>query len=222
MKILVIGCGTFGANVAVEMDLAGHEITVVETKYENFNQLPDTFRGKRINGDALVKEVLDRAHADQADAVILTTSVDTLNLTLARMFQEKYQQKNIVALNTKLEYRLLFDAMEVQTVSMISWGVLRIEEKIAHRMGKSAASLDPKAVGVYNVVVPDNGLSFSAQELQKVSQCLIFSITHENKTRLFTSNLPVVPGDILHVSANTEGLKNLFISLGVDSKEVAK
>ncbi len=222
MKILVVGCGTFGSNVAVEMDLAGHEVAVVETVYENFNQLPDTFRGKRINGDALVKEVLDRAHASEADAIILTTASDSLNLTLSRMFLDKFQKTNIVALNTKPEYRLLFDGMGVQTVSMINWGVLRIEEKISKTAGKNALPLDPTAVTVYNALVPDQGRSFSAGELMKVPQCLIFSITRDNKTELFTDNLTVNPGDILHVSANSEGLRNLFLYLGMDTKEVSK
>ncbi len=204
------------------MDLAGHEVAVVETVYENFNQLPDTFRGKRINGDALVKEVLDRAHASEADAIILTTASDSLNLTLSRMFLDKFQKTNIVALNTKPEYRLLFDGMGVQTVSMINWGVLRIEEKISKTAGKNALPLDPTAVTVYNALVPDQGRSFSAGELMKVPQCLIFSITRDNKTELFTDNLTVNPGDILHVSANSEGLRNLFLYLGMDTKEVSK
>lgn len=222
MRVLVIGCGTFGLNIAVEMDRSGHEVSVVDSNYNRFEQLPDSFRGKRINGDALVRDVLDRANAGLADAVVLTPSDDVLNLSLARMFQEKFHTSNIIALNTKPEYRMFYDKLDTQTISMVSWGVLRIEEQLTNRLQKSAYCLGATEVGVYNVVVPDNGVSISTEELQKVTQCLIFALTHEDVTVNFTNELTIVPRDILHVSTNTEGLRNLYMSLGMKTREVTK
>jgi trk system potassium uptake protein TrkA len=222
MKALVIGCGKFGLNIAIEMDRAGHEVSIVDCSYKSFEQLPDSFSGKRINGDALVRDVLDRAHVETADAVVLTPTDDALNLSLARMFQDKFKKSNIIALNTKPEYRLYYDKLGIQTVSMISWGVLRIEELLTNNLRKSAYCLGTTEVGVYNVVVPDNGVTISAEALQKISQCLIFALTHQDITVNFTNELVVVPGDILHVSTNTEGLRNLYMSLGMKTKEVMK
>jgi len=50
MKVIVIGCGTFGLNVAIEMDRGGHEVSVVDIKYKSFEMLPDSFHGSGLMG----------------------------------------------------------------------------------------------------------------------------------------------------------------------------
>ena len=222
MKVLVIGCGTFGLNVAIEMDRGGHEVSIVDIKYKNFELLPDSFHGKRINGDALAHDVLDRAHVDLVDAVILTTTDDIMNLTLARMFQDKFKKINIIALNTKPQYRMFYDNMNIQTVSMVSWGILRIEELLTNKLERSPYSLGKTEVGVYNVVVPKSETNFLSDDLLKVKQCIIFAFTHNEKTMSLSEGIMVESGDVLHVSTNTEGLRNLYMSLGMKTKEGMK
>lgn len=222
MKVLVIGCGTFGLNIAIEMDRGGHDVSVVDIKYKSFELLPDSFHGKRINGDALAHDVLERAHVDLVDAVVITTTDDILNLTMARMFQDKFKKSNIIALNTKPQYRMFYDNMNIQTVSMVSWGILRIEELLTNKLEQSPYSLGTTEVGVYNVIVPKINTKFSSDDLMKVRQCIIFAITHNEKTMSFTEGMQVESGDVLHVSTNTEGLRNLYMSLGIMTKEGTK
>ena len=45
MNILVIGCGTVGAQLAEAMCAMGHDVSVIDRNEESFELLDSTFRG---------------------------------------------------------------------------------------------------------------------------------------------------------------------------------
>lgn len=219
MNILVIGCGSFGSAIAVELEKAGHEISIIDKSYDSFLKLPDDFRGKRNNGDVLVHDVILRSRIEQAEAVILTISDDVMNLTIARMLMNKFAVKKIIALNTNPNLRGIYDEMNIPTVSMVSWGVLRIGSMLTANSEKSSLTVGNSEVGVYNVIVPASAKEIDPAAVMSVEQCMVFAISHEGFTRAMNKEVPVVPGDVLHVSTSTEGLRSLYSVLGMIAKE---
>jgi branched-chain amino acid aminotransferase len=69
MKVIVVGCGRFGSELAYRLYKSGHEVAIVDAIPEAFNILPVDFRGRLIEGDALNQDVLHRAGIEHADAL---------------------------------------------------------------------------------------------------------------------------------------------------------
>ena len=68
MKVIVVGCGRFGSELAYRLYKSGHEVAIVDAIPEAFNILPVDFRGRLIEGDALNQDVLHRAGIEHAKA----------------------------------------------------------------------------------------------------------------------------------------------------------
>lgn len=61
MRVLVLGCGRVGAQIAVDLASAGHSVAVMDRDKESFRRLPDTFSGKTWFGDGMDRTALEEA-----------------------------------------------------------------------------------------------------------------------------------------------------------------
>ena len=61
MKILIMGCGRTGAQLASMLDADGHQITILDTNDYSFHRLPPDFKGTALVGDGTSDETLMKA-----------------------------------------------------------------------------------------------------------------------------------------------------------------
>ncbi len=61
MKVIVIGCGRLGAELAYNLFKRGHDVSVIDNVPASFNNLPADFQGRLNEGEALSQDVLHRA-----------------------------------------------------------------------------------------------------------------------------------------------------------------
>ena len=73
MKVIVIGCGRLGSELAYRLFKRGHDVAVIDQKDEAFNHLPPDFVGRLYQGDGLNQDVLERAGIKTCDAVASAT-----------------------------------------------------------------------------------------------------------------------------------------------------
>ncbi|HNB54738.1 MAG TPA: NAD-binding protein, partial [Anaerolineales bacterium] len=73
MKVIIVGCGRVGSALAHQLNKKGHLVTVIDQNAAAFNALPNDFHGRLVEGDALVKNVLQRAEIAQADGLVAVT-----------------------------------------------------------------------------------------------------------------------------------------------------
>ena len=83
MKIVIVGCGRVGAQLAADFDATGHEVVIVDLSTEAFDRLPSSFRGSAIRGDGTDEDVLERAGTRGADVFIAMTEGDNRNVMAA-------------------------------------------------------------------------------------------------------------------------------------------
>ena len=68
MRLIIIGCGKLGSELALAMQTRGHEVIIVDTDPEAFDQFGGQFKGKTIVGIGFDKDILEEAGIDRADA----------------------------------------------------------------------------------------------------------------------------------------------------------
>ena len=80
MKIVIVGCGKVGTSIASELNLAGHDIVVIDISRSAVTRLSDSIDGMGIEGNGATYETLSEAGAGDADLVIAVTARDEVNL----------------------------------------------------------------------------------------------------------------------------------------------
>src|SRR4030065_191168 len=85
MKIIIMGCGRVGAQLAELLDKEGHIVTVIDRDPSALRKLPSGFGGTALQGNALDEEVLRKAGIEKGDAFVAVTQGDNRNIMAAQI-----------------------------------------------------------------------------------------------------------------------------------------
>jgi trk system potassium uptake protein TrkA len=219
MKVIVIGCGRMGADLAYRLFKRGHDVAVIDREDEAFNALPSDFQGRLYEGDALNQDVLERSGIKTCDALAVVTENDSLNIVAAHMARSHYKVKNVVARDFDPQYRGLFEAFNLQVVSATGWAAQRLEELLYHSSLRTVFSAGNGEIDLYEVTIPE---SWNSQKLGKLianQACLAVSITRAGRAFLPTNETILETGDVLLLSASLDGVQSVSSRLGLVQEE---
>ena len=96
MKVLIMGCGRVGAELAAMLDQEGHEVTVLDRNPDAFRRLPPEFGGHRVVGNGIDQEVLARIGVAEMDAFVSVTQGDNRNVMAAQMAKHLFGVTRVV------------------------------------------------------------------------------------------------------------------------------
>ncbi len=209
MRVIVVGCGRVGSELAFRLFEKGHKVTVIDTQLASFENLDSRFRGRTVEGEALNEDVLQRAGIEQADAIAVVTSSDTLNTVVAHIARAVFQVPNIVARNYDPNWRKLHEVFDLQVVSTSSWGAQRIEELLYHQEMRTVFSAGNGEVEIYEFTVPEAWDNHPLIDLIGTEECTPVAITRSGKALLPGINEIVKEGDAILVSATFVGTKKI-------------
>ena len=209
MRVVVVGCGRLGAELAGRLFARGHDVSVIDMDEEAFGKLPAEFEGRINEGEALNRDVLHRAGMEKADAVAAVTDSDILNGVVGHLARTYYHVPNVVVRNYDPRYRPVLEAYNLQVISAISWGSQRIEEMLYHSDVRVVFSAGNGEVEVYEVAIPEQWNGHALQEVIGKNSCIPISVTRAGRAALPSPDMIVESGDILHVSATLDGVESL-------------
>jgi len=96
MKVVIMGCGRVGAQLAGLLDADGHEVTVLDNDTYSFRRLPPDFSGTALVGNGLDQEALKRAGIEEADAFVVVTQGDNRNVMAAQIAKHIFNVPRII------------------------------------------------------------------------------------------------------------------------------
>lgn len=208
MKVIVVGCGRFGAELAYNLYSHGHEVSVVDMDFNAFNNLPADFEGRECEGDALNEEVLRRAGIEKSSALVAATSSDALNLTIGHVAREIHHVGMVIARNYEPSSRPLYETFNIQVVSAASWGVQRIEEMLMD-IQKPIFSAGNGEVEVYEVKVPAQWNGKTLGDLIDGVDAIPVALTRAGRAELPRMDQKLIVDDALLVSSTMRGIESL-------------
>jgi trk system potassium uptake protein TrkA len=83
MKILIVGAGRAGLEVAIQLSRIGHAVTIVDTDPAVTRRASEQFGLVAVVGDATTAEVLDDASIERMDIVVAMLRRDADNLAVS-------------------------------------------------------------------------------------------------------------------------------------------
>jgi trk system potassium uptake protein len=219
MKVIVIGCGRFGVELAYRLFQRGDQVSVLDALPEAFNYLPVDFRGRQIEGDALNQDVLQRAGIREADAVAVVTNSDVVNLVVGRIAQEVYRVPIVIARNYEMFTRTLYELFNLQVISAASWGTQRVVEMMNHSHAHMVYSAGNGEVGFYEFVIPLEWVGKPLNGLMDKWGCKPVALTRGGRAMIPDMNTSLECGDMLNVSASIESAEIMRQKLNALLKE---
>lgn len=96
MNIVILGCGRVGAALAMKMDKAGHNVSIIDTSNDAFQRLDPDFGGEKVIGNGIDEEILKRAGIEMADAFAAVTNGDNRNIMASQIAKEIFHVKKVV------------------------------------------------------------------------------------------------------------------------------
>ncbi|MBI4286629.1 MAG: TrkA family potassium uptake protein [Chloroflexi bacterium] len=96
MKIVIMGCGRVGGQLATLLDSAGHTVTVLDVDAYAFRRLPTTFSGTALIGNGIDEEAQKRAGIKEADAFVALTQGDNRNIMAAQIAKHIFNVPRVV------------------------------------------------------------------------------------------------------------------------------
>lgn len=97
MRVVILGCGRVGAEVANRLDREGHEVTIIDRNSDQFRRLDQEFNGTAVVGTGIDQDVLRRAGIEQADVFIALTNGDNTNAMAAQIAKHIFNVPRVVA-----------------------------------------------------------------------------------------------------------------------------
>ena len=139
MKYVIVGCGRFGAELALCFQRKDHDVVVVDSSPAAFDKLHADFRGRTVQGNALEPDVLERASLREADGLAAVTDSDCVNAVVARVASLAFGVTNVVARNYSPSWLPMHEAFGLRVVGSTTWGAERVEEMLESAAGVSPA-----------------------------------------------------------------------------------
>jgi len=96
MNIVILGCGRVGALLAMQLDNAGHAVTIIDSSSEAFQRLDPEFKGEKMTGNGVDEEVLRRARLEDADAFIAVTNGDNRNIMASQIAKQIFKVNKVL------------------------------------------------------------------------------------------------------------------------------
>jgi trk system potassium uptake protein TrkA len=131
MKVLIMGCGRVGAQLAITLDREGHNVTVLDLRSEAFaRRLPSDYRGRAIVGNGIDVDVLRRAGIEDADAFVAVTQGDNRNVMAAQIAQHIFNVKRVVCRIYDPIREEIYHTLGIETISPTKVGAQLLKEAL--------------------------------------------------------------------------------------------
>ncbi|HOL22508.1 MAG TPA: TrkA family potassium uptake protein [bacterium] len=136
MYIIIIGCGKIGSYLANLLQ-DEHNVVVVDREEKSFSKLGDSFNGIYLSGDGLDPDVLKEAGIEKADALVVTTSNDNINIVVAQIAKKIFNVPKVVARVSDVGKSEIYRNLGVDPVNSTAIFASFLKEKI---LGKNFTS----------------------------------------------------------------------------------
>ena len=219
MKIIVIGDGKVGRTIVEHICKEGHEVTIIDKKSENIEEIVNQFDVLGVCGNGASYDVLKEAGADKADLVVSTTTHDETNI-LSCLISEKMGAKASVARVRSYEYnnqlKIIRDDLgvdlpinpEKETANEIT-KILNFPEALrVDSFAKGHVDLVQLFIPEDNPLVGESLLSIYQKHQIKVLVC---AVERGNEVFIPTGSFTLNAKDKIYVTASNRATLRKFI-----------
>lgn len=209
MRVIVIGCGRVGSELAVRLTGEGNDVVIVDKNRHAFRRLPADWAGEAVVGYGIDRDDLERAGIRQAAAVAAVTSGDNTNILVARIARENFEVPNVVARIYDPRRALIYQRLGIPTVATVSWTVDQVVRRLLPEEMLTAWTDPTGAVSMVERTLPER---FAGQKLAVLAEPGRFApvlVTRSGRARLAAPDTVGQDGDVVLFSVDGNAFEEL-------------
>ena len=131
MKVIIMGCGRVGSELAKTLDLEGHQVSIMDINAHQFTRfLPETFSGRKITGNGIDQDALRRAGIEEADAFVAVTPGDNRNVMACQIAKHIFGVERVVCRIYDPIREEMYHGLGLRTISPTKVGARLIKEAL--------------------------------------------------------------------------------------------
>jgi len=131
MKIVIMGCGRVGAQLANSLDTEGHDVTILDIDAYSFDRfLSSEFRGTALLGSGMDEESLRKAEIEKADAFIAVAHGDNRNVMACQMAKHIFHVPKVICRIYDPQRRDMYIPLGIDAVSPTTLVAQMLREKL--------------------------------------------------------------------------------------------
>jgi trk system potassium uptake protein TrkA len=130
VKVVIMGCGRVGAELATVLDQEGQEVTILDRDPDSFRRLPPGFGGQREVGNGIDQDVLARIGVGEADAFVAVTQGDNRNVMAAQMAKHIFGVTKVVCRIYDPIREEIYHGLGLETISPTKVGARLLKEAL--------------------------------------------------------------------------------------------
>jgi trk system potassium uptake protein TrkA len=200
MKVIIVGCGRMGSELAIQLSHDNHDVTVVDIDPSAFYRLGPAFKGKTVEGVGFDRDVLIRAGVERTDALAAVTAGDNRNIVIARVARNVFRVPKVVARLYDPRRAEIYQRLGLQTISSTAWGVSRFIQLLAHPDLHVAITLGHSEVEIVELEVPPHWVSRSVNNVNVPGEISVAAVSRKGKTFIPTLGTVFQDGDRAAIS----------------------
>jgi trk system potassium uptake protein TrkA len=215
MRVIIMGCGRVGEQLARLMSEEGHEVTVIDYDASALARLGPDFKGRRIKGIGFDSDVLLSAGIEEADGFAAMSSSDDVNVVAARIARHLFHVPRVVARLYEPERAEVYRRLGLVTISSTTWGAERTRELLTHAELDAVRSFGAGEVQLLEVEVPPRLVGHSVRDLSVPGEVSVITITRDGKALLPMLGTAFRAGDVIHLAVLSGAMDRVERLLGI-------
>src|SRR6266540_4054848 len=139
LRLVIVGCGRVGSQIASTMDRAGHGVVIVDRDPNAFSRaatrgvLTRDFKGDQVVGNGTDIDVLRRAGIERADGFVAVTEGDKRKIMASQIAKDVYKVPHVVARIYDPERAEAYEKLGLHTICPTIEGARHIEKVLLER-----------------------------------------------------------------------------------------
>jgi trk system potassium uptake protein TrkA len=214
MKVIVMGCGRVGEQLARLLVDADHRVVVIDYDANALARLGPNFKGQKICGVGFDRDVLVQAGIEQADAFAAASSSDNANIVAARIAHNIFHVPRVVARLFDPQRAEIYRRLGMLTISSTTWGAERLRELLTSAELDPIISFGSGEVSLVNIEVPPQLAGRMVKDLSVSAEIVVIAITRQGAAFIPTLGSQFKDGDIIHVATLASALERFKTLLG--------
>ena len=215
MKVIIMGCGRVGEQLAGLLVDEGHQVVAIDCDSSALARLGPNFKGQRIIGVGFDREVLLKAGIEQADAFAAASSSDNANIVAARIAHNIFHVPRVVARLFDPQRAEIYRRLGMLTISSTTWGAERIRELLTSAELDPIVSFGSGEVSLVNIDIPAHLIGRMVKDLMVSNEITVVAITRQGAAFIPTLGSQFKEGDLVHVVILASALERFKTLIGL-------
>lgn len=195
MRLIVMGGGKVGSQIATDLEADGHSVVVIESRRERAEYLADTTNLLVVHGDGTDLVLLEEIGIRPDDFFLALTSMDQDNLAACELVRITYGVTRVLARLNDPKNHATFDALDIEYVSVTDLLARIITDRLElAELGEASMSGDA-GLTFLTVLVPADAVAQRIHEVDLPASTIIVAIERDSGMAIPTGDSLIEPGN---------------------------